>query len=54
MLNENRKTSNYARCLKSKKAQPSEQKEKTRTEKGSNTWGDNKKQEIKKYKTCVG
>lgn len=51
LLNKNGETINYACSLKSKKAKLSEQRSKKRgIEKESDNKGENKKEEIKKYK----
>ncbi len=47
LLNENRRTPNYARSSKPKKAKPSEQGGKRRIEKGPDNEVEKKKQEVK-------
>ena len=55
LSNENRGTANYVHNSKSKKAKPSEQgSKKGGMDKRSDNEGENKKQEVKKYKICGG
>lgn len=54
LFNENRRITNYVNSFESKKAKPSEQRGKRRTEKRFDNEGDEKRQEVKECKIYGG